>query len=457
MLAFYMLPMRAWELSLGSLVAVGVLSAPKSVRKAEIASLSGLAMIVLPIFLYTPATPFPGLAAVPPCFGAALIIWSNGQGQVAKFLSLTPMLIVGQASYSLYLWHLPVLEFAHYLVAGPLPLSTALMLCGVSLLLALASLKWVERPFREGRAKLHPTRMAVAAFASLVLLAGLSFAIVARHGLPGRLSPLAAAQVAVADDKDRHHSECMTIGPRRVPPAQACLLGNKAAAPTILLWGDSHAMVTATALQAAAERNGGTLLFAADADCPIGEGFSVSRTVNPQLTRWSQYAYCATYNAEMLKRALNTPSVTTVVLSARWTGWRIGATPNPAEPATDIRLVDASRTATSAQDNRLLWERGFIRLLDTLHAAGKQVVIVGPLPEPTFNVPHKAFVEQFGFTSPIEPITLREYQQRHAMILAFFAGLKEPTRGDFRVAARSAVHGDRMPDQGAGPTVLFRP
>lgn len=424
MLAFYMLPMRAWELSLGSLVAIGVVGAPTTTRKAEIASLCGFAMIVAPMLLYTSATPFPGLAAVPPCLGAALIIWSNGMGRIAKLLSLSPFLLVGQASYSLYLWHLPVLEFAHYLVAGPLPLSTALALCAVSLLLALASLKWVERPFREGRAKLHPTRMAVAAFASLWLLAGVSFAIVAMHGLPSRISPLAASQVAIANDMNRHHVECMTIGARRVPPAQACLLGTKGVAPSILLWGDSHAMVTATALEGAAVRNGGSFLFAADADCPVGKGFLISRTVNPQLTKWSQYGYCEPYNAAMLQRALDTPSVTTVMLSARWTGWRIGAAPNPAEPATDIRLVDASRTATSAQDNRLLWERGFLSLLDTLHAAGKKVVIVGPLPEPAFNVPHKAFVEQFGFTGPIAPITLREFEQRHATILTFFASLK---------------------------------
>src|SRR5262249_35408336 len=114
--AFYLPPTRAWELLLGSIVAF----APPPARLAgrprvrDLASAAGLAMIVVPAFAYTPRTPFPGLAALPPCLGTALLIWSNGRGEggaptlVGRVLSWRPVVFVGLISYSLYLWHWPL-------------------------------------------------------------------------------------------------------------------------------------------------------------------------------------------------------------------------------------------------------------------------------------------------------------------------------------------------------------
>src|SRR5678815_3904529 len=75
---FYLLPTRAWELMIGSMLAlwpIGDKPWRKSVR--EPASALALAAILLPCFAYSESTPFPGIAALPPCLGTALIIWAD--------------------------------------------------------------------------------------------------------------------------------------------------------------------------------------------------------------------------------------------------------------------------------------------------------------------------------------------------------------------------------------------
>lgn len=421
-LAFYLLPTRAWELMLGGLVAIGRPPKLSTRLAASAVSLLGLILIIVPMLIYTSATPFPGVAALPPTIGTALVIWSGGRGIVAEFLSSRAIVLLGQASYSIYLWHLPLFAFAAYLGAGHLPTNVALVLCAVSVALGFASLVFVERPFRTRRQ--NRGRMAVVAALGMVGVAAISTSIVAARGIPGRLNSYDASITAAADDKYRHHAECMTVDQVVVAPDHACRLGTPNIKPTVLLWGDSHAMVTATALEQAAREERGSFLFAADADCPPGIGLEIDRHFDPTLTSQLSYRYCAQYNAQMLKVALTYPTVKTVVLSSRWTNWRIGESPNPVEGFADVRLKDRDGTASSVGANKAKWERGFQALIDRLTAAGKRVVIVGPVPEPAFDVPHQLHIEQFGFVKARQTITVEEYRRRHRSILNFFAELQ---------------------------------
>lgn len=419
--AFYLLPSRAWELMIGGLLAVGSFPVPRTRSAASTISALGLLLIAVPMVWYSPQTPFPGLAAIPPVIGTALVIAAAGQGLVPKMLSHPVPVAVGKASYSIYLWHFPIFAFASYLVAGTLSTTTAVVLSLASIALGFVSLQLIERPFRV------PTRVGakmagIAAF-GMIAVGAAAAVIILLGGVPARLAPKTAALVSVQDDEQRHHSECMTVDQKIVSPAHACLLGAPGVAPTALLWGDSHAMVTATALEQAAVRRHASFLFAADADCPPGIGFRIDRRVNPGLTNQLSYRYCDAYNQQMLEFALKSPGVETVIFSARWTNWRIGAPANPAEPPADVRLIDAKGAARSIGENAPKWERGFLALVDRLTASGKKVVIVGPLPEPTFNVPHQLYVQRFGLARRATPISVSDYRIRHAKILAFFRGM----------------------------------
>ncbi|MDB4538084.1 acyltransferase, partial [Akkermansiaceae bacterium] len=120
-MSFYLLPSRAWELAVGSLLAARMPSeAGKGVKFWG--GWAGLALIVATFFVYTPETPFPGFAAMVPVAGAALVIWAGvGSGHrhgVGRWLSCRPLVAVGLASYSFYLWHWPFFAFHRYITSN---------------------------------------------------------------------------------------------------------------------------------------------------------------------------------------------------------------------------------------------------------------------------------------------------------------------------------------------------
>ena len=121
--AFYLAPMRVWELMLGALLAARLLPRIGSPAVREMLALAGIALIAYAVFGFSPATPFPGSAALIPCLGAALVIYAgedDGTTLAGKVLSLWPLVFVGLVSYPLYLWHWPLLMFARYWTIVPL-------------------------------------------------------------------------------------------------------------------------------------------------------------------------------------------------------------------------------------------------------------------------------------------------------------------------------------------------
>jgi peptidoglycan/LPS O-acetylase OafA/YrhL len=419
---FYLPFTRAWELLAGVLLAAGAAPRDVSPKVRNAAGAIGLALILLPVFLYDSDTPFPGLAALPPVLGTALVIWSGEGGATAtgRLLALRPFVWIGLISYSLYLWHVPIFSYAAYLAGGVMPPNWAVASVVATFALAWLSYRFVETPFRAGEGW-RVRRPALVGAAAMLLAVGAGGGLAAAQGWPSRLDARARMLVEAAADKDRVHRECLSVGEVILPPTEACRFGAAGVAPSVLLWGDSHAMVTATALEAAAEREGAAFLFAATADCPIGLGFEIDGGTEPNLTGAAAYRFCGTYNREMLNLVLSRPEITKVVLSARWTNWRIGAPANPAEDAVDVRLRDARGVARSGAENRAVFERGFLNLLRALREGGKQVFIVGPLPEPAFNVPDRLYVERFGTLAPARAIAVADYQTRHRGILSFFA------------------------------------
>ena len=131
--AFYLLPARAWELGVGSIMAFCVPVSRAWVRNGM--AWLGLLGILCPFFFYSSQTSFPGLAALPPVAGAALLIWSGmafEKNSSASFLSrvraVQPFVWIGLISYSLYLWHWPIFAFTKYFWnSTPSPLINSLL------------------------------------------------------------------------------------------------------------------------------------------------------------------------------------------------------------------------------------------------------------------------------------------------------------------------------------------
>lgn len=214
---FYLAPSRAWELFVGSMIALGIVPQLRSKITRELGAAAGLLMVIYSAIHYTVLTPFPGVSALIPCLGAGLVIASGirhpelGIGQfkstfTANLLSLRPVVFVGLISYSLYLWHWPVIVFQtisprlsgwHPLIPLLPFLSIAhayiverlLIIVGVSVLLATLSWKFIERPFRSG--VLAMPRIALFRFfgAATACILVFGMVIVAFKGFPERFSP----------------------------------------------------------------------------------------------------------------------------------------------------------------------------------------------------------------------------------------------------------------------------
>lgn len=242
--AFYMLPTRAWELLLGSIVALRSVPELNSPVLRNGASAAGLLLIAYPVFFYSELTPFPGAAALPPCLGAILIIAAgrNGRSLVGRLLSVPPVVFVGKISYSVYLFHWPVVLFQRndaMLVEGPLRYGKIAEVIA-SLVLGTVSWRFVERPFRQtawiGRQQVF--RWAGAGCLVILAEAGLLWV------LPSRYPPDVAAVAVYANDTAEHFrtGKCFisTSQSFSAYDQAACLRPLPQTREAVLI-GDSHA------------------------------------------------------------------------------------------------------------------------------------------------------------------------------------------------------------------------
>jgi len=215
--AFYMLPTRAWQLGAGGLVAVGVGSfdrLPRAIQAVagQLLAFAGwgalAALITAAIVIDSVSTSYPGLAAIVPTIAGVLLI-ASGQERTGPgvLLRLAPVRFLGKISYSLYLWHWPILILGGIWLVGPMgTISTkqALALAAVAVPVATASWLLVEEPFRRGRIPLpRPSRVVGVGLAAMlaVAVAGSSFYFGAQSALgaiSGEADPTATPTAEIA-------------------------------------------------------------------------------------------------------------------------------------------------------------------------------------------------------------------------------------------------------------------
>ena len=341
--AFFSLPARAWELAIGGILAiVAAKGYALPARFGQIASWSGLALITLAGAVISVDTAYPGTAALLPTVGAALVI-AGGLGPAtlpARLLSLGPVRWVGRISYSLYLWHWPIIVLPTAALETELPLPARLGLVALTFPIAAASQRWVEEPIRRGRFVGQRPRRNLATAGALA--ASMAVVAVALGGNPlsGGGHPNAGAQVS---DIDLERQLARVIGtpeppspvdspqptvatapspvPRDLrPPLTAarddlpeayddhcmagyaqttqdeCVYGNPRGHTRVVLYGDSHAAQWLPALTSLATNQGWRLVAILKTQCASVD----HRQWNPYEKR--TYQECDEWNAAALDR-----------------------------------------------------------------------------------------------------------------------------------------------------------
>jgi peptidoglycan/LPS O-acetylase OafA/YrhL len=274
--AFFLLPARICEFMTGSFIAIGAVPIIRRKWAAEGLSLLGLALIFSCAILYDRKTAFPGPGIILPCLGAALIISCGGfETFVARLLSFSPVRLIGKASYSIYLWHWPLIVLYKYRFLpngeGFRTGDTAFIITA-SILIGLGSWKFIETPFRKKRpgkqtlphfpqppvVKLKESKGFACAAAAIPLLAGVL--ILASHGWPQRF-PQEVSEAVAGKTNFGWVFKCSDRG-------EVCHVGIEGAPTTFALLGDSHAAALAEGMDGLAKDAGKAgLLLAANA-CP---------------------------------------------------------------------------------------------------------------------------------------------------------------------------------------------
>ena len=258
---FYLIPTRAWELLMGSLLAVDIFPRPSRNSICQLLSALGLALILAAGFFYSPATPFPGPTALLPCLGSVLIIGANDGKQtlVRRLLSTRPFVGLGLISYSLYLWHWPVIifkrfdvslsfgRFASRLMPNLTPSQAATIdsiafTLVVSIVAAIVSWRFVEQPFRFGSMRLRRSKLFLCATVASAFLAAVSVPIICLHGLPDRFSKRALKVASgVETHKEYRRGTCFLASNDHASTISDTCVQLDPLKQNMLLIGDSHA------------------------------------------------------------------------------------------------------------------------------------------------------------------------------------------------------------------------
>ncbi len=267
---FFLLPTRAWELLIGSMLAVlpakWVLVRNTILR--ETLCVCGLVGIFLPVFFYGKTTSFPGLSALPPCLGTAVLIWANAceskaesQGYIATALSWKPIVFFGLISYSLYLWHWPLFAFFNYILSDSTFYISRFLLLSISFLVAVVSWRFIEKPFREsGKIGIKTVCLFTLSF-SLVLLLLATFFIYSDGGLSRFTGETRLALINLQSSHSKplgtHHVSCIS-DEAKIENGEAPGFGFKSGENPIdlLVWGDSHAASMVGVLDDEFQKNG---------------------------------------------------------------------------------------------------------------------------------------------------------------------------------------------------------
>jgi peptidoglycan/LPS O-acetylase OafA/YrhL len=411
--AFFLLPTRAWELGLGACLALhspGI--APRSTTAGVLAVVG--ALLVVGGILYPPTIFWIVPVAVPTVAGTALLIFS-GQHNVPtinRWLQLRPIVFVGLISYSLYLWHWPIIVFARYYLVHdlrPLEIAAALVIMTAC---AIASWYVVERPFRDKAMPIRAVRFVAAA--GTVLLAIVAPLLIRSQGFPHRLS----AQAAVINEAVGTNYRCPVADYIVLNGLRACAMNlpsrNPADADVVLL-GNSHAQMYAPLWASILSDRAQTGLLIPVNGCLPTVQANISRA-------------CIDIARQNLTTILGLPRARTVILGLTWWNDALG-------------LVDRNGRGLDDRDNGALIA-ALDDLIDQLRGAGKQVVLIGPLAQPGRDIASE-MSRELAFGHPVDGpafMPAPEFERRFGSAIRHFE-----TRGDISFARPDRVqcHAER--------------
>lgn len=360
---FYMFPTRAWEFLFGSILSLDVLPKLRTSLLRNLLAFLGLSLFAYATIFFSSSTMFPGSAALVPAVASTLLIYSgmDGESVISRLLSTKLLVSIGLISYSLYLWHWPIISFARFLIFRnlyPYEIIEILFLCFVC---SILSYHFIERPFRND----HPIfaeRKQLFAFALTVMVVAASIGVVIylQKGMAYRFPEDKEAGIGAdmnADPQFRFYQKndknLEGLNEGKLPS----LIGNIETEPCFVIWGDSHGITLVGALTNMAEKYGlsgynmahGGIRPLLGLDMVTGENFDEAQ-----------------YNQRIIDFIKARPNIKTVFIGGYWSAMRV--------------LVDVTGELKGKQTYPILLKTGLSRSVNALLKIGKNVVLICDTP-----------------------------------------------------------------------------
>jgi len=350
--AFYLAPTRAWELFVGSIISLNVIPLIRTKWLRSSVALLGILCISYSVLFYTEATLFPGMSALLPVLGAGLVIFSNqgGSSFVCRVLSFRPLVFTGLISYSLYLWHWPLLVFSkYYLMHDLIPQETVGVIV-LTFIVSIFSWKFIEKPFRA-KSPIFTRNHIFAVSGVVMLVAFVAGGIVfLKNGEPDRFAD--NAMIFSIENDPVWKPEMWKGGELVGKNITAVRLGEEKKSPSFLLWGDSHAQALFPGLSVVAKHHGSA-------------GFLISRGGVPPLLMIGskKESYSGQEFADILRFISVHKELKTVILASSWGG-----------------------------NKERAYELSLLYTIQKLLSMDRDVVLVADVPRMKYDIPHAMFM-----------------------------------------------------------------
>jgi peptidoglycan/LPS O-acetylase OafA/YrhL len=393
---FYLISSRAWELLFGSIISIykfDQISYTRPVR--QIASLTGLTMVIASFFCFDADTPFPSFYTLLPVIGASLIIiFADRQTLAGKLLSLKPIVAVGLISYSLYLWHQPLFAFLRMKSSGEPSEAQFILAVLLTFVLAFLSYRYVETPFRRSPKFKNKDMIQVAKRWIGIAILGFGF-ILATDGMQFRFSTEYDATI----EHNPKRKQCHTKGKDYLRPEESCHYFNDNV--TWATFGDSHTVELAYALAKKLEPHKQGNRHLSFSGCQPALNYNVKR------------GGCHNWTNETLAYLEQEQSIKNVIVGYRYTGFL-------SKPDINNWLREPFRKETHEEVWEMYWQ-SLDEIISRLLKAGKMVYVVYPIPElpdhiATILTPNYLFVDDYTYDKD-KTTTVDAYMKRHAFIL----------------------------------------
>ncbi len=362
--AYYLLPTRMFELMLGSILAITWKDIPPLPRwLTHLLSAVGFGLIACAAFMLDRESTFPGFNALYPTVGAACILLANREhiGCINRVLMLKPLVFIGLISYSLYLWHWPILVFVRY-QGIPMTLPVQVSCIALSIALAWLSWKYVETPVRTNR---NISLLSVAdrwLLRPMILTIVIGFILISRNGLDMRFSPaVKAMDEAVNALSHEMRPLChASLSDATRAPDDSCRLGADSGDNAVFMFGDSHANHLAGFID----------VLATDAGLQA-QDYTLDQCPAIFYLEWGRSAItaeaCARRNAAVLDYIKNR-KFAYVLLSSSW-------------PAAAIRVYRDGEWLADPVESMQIIETSFAATIETIIESGATPVVFDDIPD----------------------------------------------------------------------------